>query len=404
MPGSRRSRPSAWRRCAPRSAHGSTSAATAGSRTCGRAATAVDAGRHAAAPASRRRCSRRADDSGFIHAPSLTHAATAALLRNAHLGAERRAQPDGPFAIDLSSRRVRDAQRLLDGVRQGQPLGALLGYRFERRLHELRLDRFIAAAARARAAGRRQARADDRAARERSPPTTSSTAWCCARSGAIERGSCSVTGRCRNGRRDAGLRPRWHASSMRSARRSTRSSDALTAEAAYQMVRGNSSRTASTLAASRAAMRRRPSWRWRARRAPASRSRTACCCCSAASPARPPAGLAAPARRRAPAAEPMLNAWAAKLLGDPRKVRCTVEQLDEATGAVAETHADARATCSSHRSTWSTASTRSRAAGSSSERRATRAVPRCGTGPRGSRCRRACASSMHGRPTWRARS
>ena len=32
-----------------------------------------------------------ADDSGFIHAPSLTHAATAALLRNAHLGRERRA-------------------------------------------------------------------------------------------------------------------------------------------------------------------------------------------------------------------------------------------------------------------------------------------------------------------------
>ena len=33
---------------------------------------------------------------------------------------------------------------LLDGVRQGQPLGALLGYRFERRLHELKLDRLIA--------------------------------------------------------------------------------------------------------------------------------------------------------------------------------------------------------------------------------------------------------------------
>ena len=37
-------------------------------------------------------------------------------------------------------------------------------------------------------------------------------------------------------------------------------------------------------------------------------------------------------------AEPMLNAWAARLLGDPRKVRCTVERLDDATGAVAETH------------------------------------------------------------------
>src|SRR5262249_20890255 len=40
-------------------------------------------------------------------------------------------------------RRMREAQQLLDGVRQGQPLGALLGYRFERRLHDLSLDRFI---------------------------------------------------------------------------------------------------------------------------------------------------------------------------------------------------------------------------------------------------------------------
>ena len=36
-------------------------------------------------------------------------------------------------------------------------------------------------------------------------------------------------------------------------------------------------------------------------------------------------------------AEPMLNAWAAKLLGDPRKTRCTVERLDPATGAVVDT-------------------------------------------------------------------
>ena len=56
----------------------------------------------------------------------------------------------GPFAIELSSRRVREASRLLDGVRQGQPLGALLGYRVERLLHETvvdngrSMDRFIA--------------------------------------------------------------------------------------------------------------------------------------------------------------------------------------------------------------------------------------------------------------------
>ena len=84
------------------------------------------------------------DDTGFIHAPSATHAAAAALLRNAHLGASGITSADSPFAIELSSRRAREAARLIDGTRQGQPLGALLGYRIERNLHDLGLDRFIA--------------------------------------------------------------------------------------------------------------------------------------------------------------------------------------------------------------------------------------------------------------------
>ena len=62
-----------------------------------------------------------------------------------------------PLALDLSSRRVRLALGLLDGVRAGQPLGALLGYRLERGLHEdhreLVLDRYIAPLRGARAAG-----------------------------------------------------------------------------------------------------------------------------------------------------------------------------------------------------------------------------------------------------------
>ena len=85
----------------------------------------------------------RADDSGFIHAPSLTHAAAAAVLRNAHLGATNTPQADSPFAISLTSRRVREADRLLEGVRQGQKLGALLGYRFERGMHDLGLDAVV---------------------------------------------------------------------------------------------------------------------------------------------------------------------------------------------------------------------------------------------------------------------
>jgi hypothetical protein len=90
---------------------------------------------------------RRADDgrasAGYIHAPSLAHAATAAILRSGYLSHQGSSTGD-VLAIDLSSERVRHAQWLLDGVRQGQSLGALLGYRFERTLHDLQLDQYIA--------------------------------------------------------------------------------------------------------------------------------------------------------------------------------------------------------------------------------------------------------------------
>jgi hypothetical protein len=80
---------------------------------------------------------------GYIHAPTLDHAKTAGVLRSAHLSHNTGPDPTGAFAINLSSARVRTALHLIDGMRQGQPLGAVLGYRFERRLHEEGLDRFI---------------------------------------------------------------------------------------------------------------------------------------------------------------------------------------------------------------------------------------------------------------------
>ena len=40
------------------------------------------------------------------------------------------------FSINLASERVRRGLALLDGIRSGQSLGALLGYRFERGLHD----------------------------------------------------------------------------------------------------------------------------------------------------------------------------------------------------------------------------------------------------------------------------
>lgn len=82
---------------------------------------------------------RRALD-GYVVTPSLHHATTAAVLRSGYLAhADKEA-----FAVNLTSRRVRRALALLDGVRAGQRLPALLGYQLERALHDAHLDQHIA--------------------------------------------------------------------------------------------------------------------------------------------------------------------------------------------------------------------------------------------------------------------
>jgi len=79
---------------------------------------------------------------GFIHAPSMTQAAAGAVLRSGYLS--HRGTPDEQLlAIDLTSQRTSAALWLLDGVRQGQSLGALTGYQFEEGLHELQFDVYI---------------------------------------------------------------------------------------------------------------------------------------------------------------------------------------------------------------------------------------------------------------------
>lgn len=74
---------------------------------------------------------------GYLHLPSADHAATAAVLRSGHM-----ANLDGDgdaFAIRLTSNRVRDALAIVEGMAAGQPVSALLGYRFERWLVDDRL-------------------------------------------------------------------------------------------------------------------------------------------------------------------------------------------------------------------------------------------------------------------------
>jgi hypothetical protein len=74
------------------------------------------------------------DSLGYTHAPSLTQAAAAAMLRSGFLANVDRGGE--AFNIDLSSARVHKARSLIEGVERGQSPAALLGYRFERALRE----------------------------------------------------------------------------------------------------------------------------------------------------------------------------------------------------------------------------------------------------------------------------
>ena len=75
------------------------------------------------------------DNGGFVHAPSLNHASAAAVLRSGYMTHATQLHPD-VMAVNLSSERVRRALSILQGIRQGQTLEALLGYQFERGLHD----------------------------------------------------------------------------------------------------------------------------------------------------------------------------------------------------------------------------------------------------------------------------
>ena len=85
-----------------------------------------------------RPASATAATDGYIQAPSPAQAASAALLRSAYLrhGA-------GPFAIDLSSARLRRAELYLDLLRKGLSLCEALGLAGERQLHEDHRDDLI---------------------------------------------------------------------------------------------------------------------------------------------------------------------------------------------------------------------------------------------------------------------
>ncbi|MDO7174144.1 hypothetical protein [Mariniflexile sp. AS56] len=73
---------------------------------------------------------------GFIHTPSTNHAVAAALLKSGFDAHTNEDPLSDALAVKLDSKRVRTALYFLQGMRRGQEIAALLGYQFERGLHD----------------------------------------------------------------------------------------------------------------------------------------------------------------------------------------------------------------------------------------------------------------------------
>lgn len=71
----------------------------------------------------------------YILAPSITHAITGAVLRSSYVKSQEKGG-DARLCVNLSSVRVREALRIIRGLQNGLPVGAILGADLERYLHD----------------------------------------------------------------------------------------------------------------------------------------------------------------------------------------------------------------------------------------------------------------------------
>jgi hypothetical protein len=289
---------------------------------------------------------RSPNNPGFTHTPSLAQAATVAVLRSGHLTHSNTATQD-LLAIDLSSERVRLATWLLDGVRQGQPLGALLGYRFERSLHDAQLDAFITFFREVAPLVAKKLEVPGQAVENiaannvvdglrlqrtwksivgTSVPLASHLQTLFARGTTKEPTTAMVT------QSAAALINQLQ--QLDAAVDAV--SDALLAETVHHAVQGNPLRTASTLDAVASGEAPPPELDvvGTPRTGIGLTYRLVTLFGGATAL---PTKWAAPAIAHRMTAEPYLSVWAAKLLGDPTAVRASVERVDPETGAIIET-------------------------------------------------------------------
>jgi len=283
---------------------------------------------------------------GFVHTPSLAQATTASILRSGNLAHAGGNNPNDLLAIDLSSERVRLASWLLDGVRQRQPLGALLGYRFERRLQEASQPRFIAPF-------RELAPLVAKKLEQSTQPGENLSVEAIAANNVVD--GLKLNNLWQDTQKDpaqASLKeqdffdklPPMTDTEKKAVRDELLAlhdavdsvSDALIAESIHQVVRGNPLRSTSTVES--IAGGETPPPELEVVRTP--RSGIALThrvvTLFSGDPLLPKVWAAPPAIPFRANAEPHLNAWAAKLLGNPANVRCVVDRLEPGTGKVLE--------------------------------------------------------------------
>jgi len=277
---------------------------------------------------------RPANNPGFTQTPSLGQAATVAILRSGHL---THADPEKQdlLTIDLSSARVRLAAWLLDGVRQGQPLGALLGYRFERRLQEAGLAQFISSF-------REVAPLVARKLEQTAQPVEKIAA-----NNVVDGLLLQTKWKAQPNLTDlfSTLEPKPNPDQNQTSTLEAELnlldeavdavSDALLAESVHHAVQGNPTRTASTLDAIASGEVAPPQLDVVSTPRTGTALTYRVITLFSGPPVLPDEWSQAVSFRAK--AEPHLNAWAAQLLGDPTRVRCRVERIDPNSGAAVET-------------------------------------------------------------------
>jgi hypothetical protein len=262
----------------------------------------------------------RVSTGGYIHAPSMTHAAAAAVLRNGFLTHATGAAASSPYAVNLTSSRSRSALFVLDSVRQGQSVGAVFGYQIERGLHEHDAEVLIdplrnlypIVANKTEDSGEQ---AETVAARAVVDGLRLRTAWI---NGAIPWGSNGIPA-------SGSLRDTLQLLLNQLNDTVDAVADLLLAESVFQLVRGSTPATAATLDAMAQGVRPPEPAVVHPLRGGTDLTHRVAIVLGGAAMALPAGWPAATVRA---AAEPRLDAWVGSLLGSPVDVRCRVSYPD----------------------------------------------------------------------------